>query len=168
MRISGRILSLVLSVVMLASVCLAAASCKVSKGEIKKVQETDPWYEAKRVELDPEFDASKTKNLKVKGPYLIRDSRLLYSENAEEKPPVRQRALISGPRKARWAPCRTGCWKTGRISSGHVIRCIPLWSGEKTREFRIPDKRGLLPSNNCRSFHIAASSDHLAHFYSYI
>ena len=77
MRVSGRILSLVLSVVMLASVCLAAVSCKVSKGEIKKVQETDPWYEAKRVELDPEFDASKTKNLKVKGPYLIRDKYIM-------------------------------------------------------------------------------------------
>ncbi len=62
---------------MLASVCLAAASCKVSKGEIKKVQETDPWYETKRVELDPEFDASKTKTLQVKGPYLIRDKYIM-------------------------------------------------------------------------------------------
>lgn len=77
MRVSGRILSLVLSVVMLASVCLTAASCKVSKGEIKKVQETDPWYETKRVELDPEFDASKIKTLKVKGPYLIRDKYIM-------------------------------------------------------------------------------------------
>ena len=77
MRVSGRILSLVLSVVMLASVCLTAASCKGSKGEIKKVQETDPWYEAKRVELDPEFDASKTKTLQVKGPYLIRDKYIM-------------------------------------------------------------------------------------------
>lgn len=77
MRVSGRILSLVLSVVMLASVCLTAASCKVSKGEIKKVQETDPWYEAKRVELDPEFDASKTKTLQSKGPYLIRDKYIM-------------------------------------------------------------------------------------------
>ena len=77
MRVSGRILSLVLSVVMLASVCLTAVSCKVSKGEIKKVQETDPWYEAKRVELDPEFDASKTKTLQSKGPYLIRDKYIM-------------------------------------------------------------------------------------------
>ena len=77
MRISGRILSLVLAVTMLASVTLEAASCKISKGEVKKVQETDPWYSSKRIELDPEFDPTKTKNLQSKGPYLCRDKYVM-------------------------------------------------------------------------------------------
>ena len=62
---------------MLASVTLASTSCKISKGEVKKVQETDPWYSSKRIELDPEFDPTKTKNLQSKGPYLCRDKYVM-------------------------------------------------------------------------------------------
>ena len=53
MEVSKRIISLALSTIMLATVCLSASSCKVKTSEAKKVSDDAPWFTVKETKLDP-------------------------------------------------------------------------------------------------------------------
>lgn len=77
MRVSKRILSCALATVMLASVCLSSASCKKRSAGTKKVSETEPWYTATRVELDPGFDQDLYNTVYPNGPYMCHDKYVM-------------------------------------------------------------------------------------------
>ena len=77
MRVSKRILSCALATIMLASVCLSSASCKKRSTAAKKVSETDPWYTATRVELDPGFDQDLYNSVWPSGPYMCHDKYVM-------------------------------------------------------------------------------------------
>ena len=77
MGIIKRIITASLATVMLASVCLSAASCKIRSGTAKKVSGTDPWYTATRVELDPKFDPEVYTMVFPAGPFLCHDKYVM-------------------------------------------------------------------------------------------
>ncbi len=76
-RICRRSVSLIMTVIMLASVCLSVTSCKAEKAETETVPETEPWYNAKRVELDPGFDPEKCSLVLPMGPFLCQDKYVM-------------------------------------------------------------------------------------------
>ena len=77
MKIAKRLISSVLAAAMLASFCLAASSCSKTKAGAKKVSEEGPWYDSKRVELDPGFDADLYRDVMPSGPYLCHDKYVM-------------------------------------------------------------------------------------------
>ncbi|MBO4688505.1 MAG: extracellular solute-binding protein [Clostridiales bacterium] len=77
MRTFKRIVSFTLSAVLLTSVCLSAASCKKKASAGKKIAETDTWYDAKRIELDPGFTSDKYESVYPNGPWKCGDKYLM-------------------------------------------------------------------------------------------
>ena len=86
-----RICSFALTVMMLASVCFSAASCKAEKEAARKVLETDPWYNSKRIELDPGFDPELYSLVLPAGPFLCRDKYVMtyYAWKGDPDGPVK-------------------------------------------------------------------------------
>ena len=86
MEVSKRIISLAMSTIMVAAVCFSATSCKSKTSQVKKVSETDPWYNAKRVELDPQFDPELTTLVFPAGPFLCHDKYVMTYEVSYREP----------------------------------------------------------------------------------
>lgn len=77
MGISKRVLSAALAASMLVTVCLPVASCKKKTGSASTVSATDPWYTAKRIELDPQFDPDLYYLVFPAGPFLCQDKYVM-------------------------------------------------------------------------------------------
>ena len=77
MEVSKRFISAALATVMLASVCFPLTACKRKTSESKKVSEEDPWYTAKRIELDPKFDPEIYSNMSQTGPFMCQDKYVM-------------------------------------------------------------------------------------------
>ena len=74
-----------MATILLSSVCFSFSACKKKEANKKKVPETDPWYSAKRVELDPGFTSDRYSFVSPEGPWLIND-RYVMKYNVDEKP----------------------------------------------------------------------------------
>ena len=77
MGVSKRILSCALTTVMLVSFCLSSASCKMKSSAAKKASDTEPWYTAARVELDPGFEQDRYNVVWPEGPYMCHDKYVM-------------------------------------------------------------------------------------------
>lgn len=62
-----------LSAFVVTSTLLSVSSCKKKESNKKKVLETDPWYNVKRIELDPHFSTDEYIYVDPQGPYLLCD-----------------------------------------------------------------------------------------------
>ena len=78
MRSIKRIISFALTLVFLTSFCLSAASCKKKASSLKKtISEGDPWYNAERIVLDPDFSSDEYEKVYPNGPYMYQDKYLM-------------------------------------------------------------------------------------------
>ncbi len=77
MSSSKRFVSFALAAVLLTSVFLSAVSCKKKGSAGKKVEETDPWYDATRIELDPQFSSDQYDSAYPNGPWKCGDKYLM-------------------------------------------------------------------------------------------
>lgn len=88
MRNFKRFLSASLAVLLLTATSMTVSSCKKKESNQRKVLETDPWYTARRVELDPGFTSDKYSYVYPEGPWLLHDRYVMrYSvdERATEE-----------------------------------------------------------------------------------
>ena len=77
MRTFKRVISFALSTVMLTSVFLSAVSCKKKAAAGKTIAETDLWYNAKRIELDPGFSTDKYDSVYPYVPWKYQDKYVM-------------------------------------------------------------------------------------------
>ena len=68
-----KIIAFFLATMMLSSVCLTVSSCKLKGGKKKTVPETDPYYNTKRIALDPKFSADEYFSIIPEGLWMCSD-----------------------------------------------------------------------------------------------
>ena len=68
-----KIIAFFLATMMLSSVCLTVSSCKFKGGKKKTVPETDPYYNTKRIALDPKFIADEYFSIIPEGLWMCSD-----------------------------------------------------------------------------------------------
>ena len=77
-----RVVALMLAAMMVTTLCLSVSSCKKKGSSKKTVPETDPWYNATRVELDPGFSEEDYLYVYPDGPWMCHDNYVMrYSVN---------------------------------------------------------------------------------------
>lgn len=87
MGISKRSMAGVMAAAILMAVCLPLTSCKTNKAEAKKISEDDPWYDTKKVVLDPGFDPDAYKMIEPSEVYMCHDKYAVtyYLQNKGEE-----------------------------------------------------------------------------------